>query len=172
MVRTSLLAATVLLAITFVHDVSRAAAPDSGVLSAAEAARSEQLRLLESLVNIDSGTGDVEGGRKVASVLIPRLKALGMTIESVPAEAPGLPENTVASLNGGGRARILLIGHIDTVFEPGTAARRPFRTDERRAYGPGVADEKGGVVVVSSWVSTRSRSCTISASRALASWCT
>jgi glutamate carboxypeptidase len=39
-----------------------------------------------------------------------------------------------------------MIGHIDTVFEPGTAQRRPFRTDDKRAYGPGVADEKGGVV--------------------------
>jgi glutamate carboxypeptidase len=69
-----------------------------------------------------------------------------MTVESVPAEEPGLAENTVATLTGRGKTRILLIGHIDTVFEPGTAQRRPFRTDGKRAYGPGVADEKGGVV--------------------------
>jgi glutamate carboxypeptidase len=97
-------------------------------------------------VNVDSGTGDVEGGRKVAAMLIPRLKALGMTVESVPAEEPGLAENTVATLIGRGKTHVLMIGHIDTVFEPGTAQRRPFRTDDKRAYGPGVADEKGGVV--------------------------
>jgi glutamate carboxypeptidase len=69
-----------------------------------------------------------------------------MTIVSVPAEEAGLAENTVATLTGRGKSRILMIGHIDTVFEPGTAQRRPFRTDDKRAYGPGVSDEKGGVV--------------------------
>jgi glutamate carboxypeptidase len=123
-----------------------AAESNSKVLTAAQAARSGQLQLLEQVVNVDSGTGDVEGGRKVAGMLIPRLKALGMTVESVPAEVPGLADNTVATLSGGGKTRILMIGHIDTVFEPGTAQRRPFRTDDKRAYGPGVADEKGGVV--------------------------
>jgi glutamate carboxypeptidase len=126
--------------------VASAAEKNSRVLTAAQAARAAELQLLEQVVNIDSGTGDVEGGRKVAGVLIPRLQALGMTIESVPAEEAGLAENTVATLTGHGRSRILMIGHIDTVFEPGTAQRRPFRTDEKRAYGPGVSDEKGGVV--------------------------
>lgn len=126
--------------------VAYAADTNAKVLAAAQAARSAQLQLLEQVVNVDSGTGDVEGGRKVAGMLIPRLKALGMTVESVPAEEPGLAENTVATLIGRGKTRILMIGHIDTVFEPGTARRRPFRTDDKRAYGPGVADEKGGVV--------------------------
>jgi len=119
---------------------------DQALWRAAQAARPRQLALLQQLVDIDSGTGDVEGGRKVAALLLPRLTALGMTIETVPAEAPGLPDNLVARLEGDGRGRILMIGHIDTVFGPGTAANRPFRTDAGRAYGPGVADEKGGVV--------------------------
>lgn len=123
-----------------------AAENNAKVLAAAQAARFAQLQLLEQVVNVDSGTGDVEGGRKVAGMLIPRLKALGMTVESVPAEEPGLAENTVATLIGRGKTRILMIGHIDTVFDPGTAQRRPFHTDDKRAYGPGVADEKGGVV--------------------------
>jgi glutamate carboxypeptidase len=123
-----------------------AADKNARVLAAAELARSAQLQLLEQVVNVDSGTGDVEGGRKVAGILAARLQALGMTIESVPAEEAGLADNTVATLAGSGKSRILMIGHIDTVFGPGTAQRRPFRTDGRRAYGPGVADEKGGVV--------------------------
>ena len=126
--------------------VAHAAENNAKVLAAAQAARSAQLQLLEQVVNVDSGTGDVVGGRKVAGMLIPRLKALGMTVESVPAEEPGLAENTVATLIGHGKTRILMIGHIDTVFEPGTAQRRPFRSDDKRAYGPGVADEKGGVI--------------------------
>ena len=119
---------------------------DAKVWAAAEQARPEQLKLLEEIVNIDSGTGDVEGGRKVAAVLIPHLKALGFTVETVAAEAPGLPENIVATLQGTGKGRILIIAHRDTVFDPGTAAKRPFRTDAAKAYGPGVGDEKGGMV--------------------------
>jgi glutamate carboxypeptidase len=139
-------AAGILLLVGAMQDAQSAGSRDSKILTAAQAARSAQLQLLEQVVNIDSGTGDVEGGRRVAGVLTPRLKALGMSVESVPAEAPGLPENTVATLPGRGKTRILMIGHIDTVFEPGTAERRPYRTDDKRAYGPGVGDEKGGVV--------------------------
>jgi glutamate carboxypeptidase len=119
---------------------------DPKVWAAAEAAKADELKLLEQIVNIDSGTGDIEGGRKIAAILGARLKAMGFTVESVKAEAPGLPENTVATLTGTGKGRVLLIGHIDTVFEPGTAAKRPFRMDADKAYGPGVSDEKGGVV--------------------------
>jgi glutamate carboxypeptidase len=119
---------------------------DVRVWAAAEAARPDQLKLLEQVVNIDSGTGDVEGGRRVAAVLIPRLQALGMMVETVKAEAPDLADNIVARLDGTGKGRILMIAHLDTVFDPGTAAKRPFRIDGDRARGPGVSDEKGGVV--------------------------
>lgn len=119
---------------------------DEGLWKAAEAARPEQLKLLETLVNIDSGTGDVEGGRRVLDVLAPRLEALGARVERVPAEIPGLPDNLVATLKGKGKAKILMIGHIDTVFEPGTAARWPYSVSGDRATGPGVGDEKGGVI--------------------------
>ena len=135
-----LLAAAVLLAATPAF-----AAPDP-LLAAATAAQADQLKLLESVVDIDSGTGDADGGRRVMAVLAPRLKALGMTVASVPAEAPGLPDNTVATLTGTGRLRILMIGHIDTVFGPGTVAKWRFSNDGSRLHGPGVGDEKGGVV--------------------------
>lgn len=138
----ALAAATSLLALP----AAAAPARDAALWAAAQAAHGDQLALLQTLVDIDSGTGDVEGGRKVAAALIPRLTALGMKVGTVPAEASGLPENLVATLDGRGRGRILIIAHMDTVFGPGTAAARPFRADAARAYGPGVADEKGGVV--------------------------
>jgi len=142
------LAAVSALAMAWTSGACAAGKPsrDAKVWAAAEAARPEQLKLLEQIVNVDSGTGDVEGGRKVAGVLAARLKALGFTVESVKAEAEGLPENTVATLKGTGKGRVLLIGHIDTVFGPATVAKRPFRMDAEKAYGPGVSDEKGGVV--------------------------
>lgn len=122
------------------------AARDARVWAAAETARPAQLKLLEEVVNIDSGTGDADGGRRVAAVLVPRLEALGMSIEKVPAEAAGLPENIVATLKGTGRGRILMIGHLDTVFGPGTVAKWSYAEKGDRITGPGVGDEKGGVV--------------------------
>jgi glutamate carboxypeptidase len=130
---------------------AHAAPRDAKVWAAAERLRPDELKLLEEVVNIDSGTGDVEGGRKVAAVFERELRAmdLGEHIRRYPAEATGLADNLVVDVMGRnvrGGARILLIGHLDTVFEPGTAAKRPFRMDADRAYGPGVGDEKGGVV--------------------------
>lgn len=121
------------------------AAPDP-VLEAAQAVRADQLKLLETLVNIDSGTLDKVGGQKASERVAAELRASGMSVELVPAELPTLPDNVVARLRGTGRGRILMIAHTDTVFGPGTVARRPFRIDGARAYGPGVIDEKGGVV--------------------------
>src|SRR3954454_12005892 len=65
-------------------------AKDAKLWAAAEAAKTAQLKLLEQVVNVESGTGDVEGGRKVAAILGERLKALGYAVESVRAEAPNL----------------------------------------------------------------------------------
>ena len=118
---------------------------DVRLWAAAQAARPAQLELLQQMVQIDSGTGDAEGGRRVAEILAPRLQALGMTVETVAAEQPGLADNLVARMRGSGRGRILMIAHLDTVFGPGTVARWPFRIEGERATGPGVADEKGGV---------------------------
>ncbi|MBP6547023.1 MAG: M20/M25/M40 family metallo-hydrolase [Phenylobacterium sp.] len=144
--RTTTVAMAAVAALLVSSGPALAAGKDAKVWAAAEQAREGQLELLKQVVNIDSGTGDIEGGRKVAAVLIPRLKALGMTIESVPAEIPGLAENTVATVTGTGKAKILMIGHIDTVFGPGTTAKWPYSVEGDHARGPGVADEKGGVV--------------------------
>jgi glutamate carboxypeptidase len=145
--RVSVVAAAVALTITGpVLAAPAKPARQEKVWAAAEAARPEQMKLWEEVVDIDSGTGDVEGGRKVAALLAPRLKALGATVDSIPAEAADLPENTVATFTGTGKARILIIGHIDTVFGPGTVARWPFKVERDVLHGPGVGDEKGGVV--------------------------
>jgi glutamate carboxypeptidase len=111
-----------------------------------EANRGGALDLLKEIVNIDSGTGDIEGGAKVEAVLAARLTQLGAEVRSEPAEVPGLPDNLVAVFHGTGKGRILIIAHVDTVFGPGTVAGRPFSIDKERAHGPGVGDEKAGAV--------------------------
>lgn len=142
--------ATLLLASALIAVPALAAAAPKGangkLWAAAHAVRTEQLALLERLVNIDSGTGDKASGQQAQEIVAEQLRALGMEVRLIPAEAPGLPDNLVATLKGRGKGRLLLIGHTDTVFEPGTVAKRRYRTDATRAYGPGVGDEKGGVV--------------------------
>jgi len=120
--------------------------PDTKLKAAAEAAKAGELQLLGQIVNIDSGTGNVAGADRIQSILAARLAAMGAVVERVPAEAPGLPANLVGTFTGKGKGRVLLIGHVDTVLEDGEAARRPFRVEGDSAYGPGVMDEKGGVV--------------------------
>ena len=125
---------------------ANAAPRNEKVYAAVEANRAGALDLLREIVNIDSGTGDIEGGNKVAAILAARLTAIGADVRREPTEAPGLPDSLVATFHGTGKGKILIIAHLDTVFGPGTAAKRPFRMDDKRAYGPGVGDEKGGVV--------------------------
>jgi glutamate carboxypeptidase len=99
---------------------------------------------LQRLVNIDCGTytkaGVDEVGRRVAA----QLRELGASVEVVANELLG--DTLVCVLEGSGSRKGLLIGHLDTVFPDGTAAERPFRIENGRAYGPGVDDMKGGLL--------------------------
>jgi glutamate carboxypeptidase len=118
---------------------------DDAVYRAVEANRSDALELLKTIVNIDSGSGDVAGGERIESILAERLTASGAEVHSQAAEVSGLPANLVAVFRGTGKAKILIIAHIDTVFGPGTVAKRPFSIEGDRAHGPGLGDEKAGV---------------------------
>jgi glutamate carboxypeptidase len=146
--RTRLRTGVIATAVTLICATAAASSPhrNDPVFQAATNGRADALDLLREIVDIDSGTGDAVGGAKVHTVLAARLKALGAEVRAEPAEAPGLPDNLLAVFHGTGKGRILIIAHIDTVFGPGTAAARPFSMDARRAYGPGVGDEKAGVV--------------------------
>ena len=104
---------------------------------------------LESMVNIDCGSYTPDGVNRIADLVGAELGALGASVERHPhrpaADGAQLGDVVVGSLPGEG-ARILLIGHMDTVFEAGTAAERPFRVDGDRALGPGVTDMKAGLL--------------------------
>src|SRR5689334_18425917 len=130
--------------------VAAQAAPqrDEKVWAAVTANKAGAIDLLKQIVNVDSGTGDVAGGTKVAGILAERLKALGAAVRLEKSEAPDLPDNVVAVFKGTGKGKILVISHFDTVFGPGTVKERPFSIDSNnRAHGPGVGDEKAGDVV-------------------------
>lgn len=105
----------------------------------------ELVKLLETMVNIDSGTGSEKGMDSMGAMVADEARKLGMKVEFV-SSAPAVGKNLVATLQGTGKTRILLMVHMDTVFADGTAAARPFRIQGERAYGPGVVDDKGGIV--------------------------
>jgi len=103
--------------------------------------------LLEKLVNINSGTFNLDGVRKVSGVLRPEFEALGFKVRWIPMDEAHRAGHLVAELSGTHGKRVLLIGHMDTVFEPSS----PFQKFERKgdtALGPGSQDMKGGLVVI------------------------
>jgi glutamate carboxypeptidase len=103
------------------------------------------LRDLETLVNIDCGSYTKVGVDRVGRWTGQFLERLGAAVEYIPDERLG--ETVVARFDGrAGRGRALLIGHLDTVFDPGTAGERPFRIDDGIARGPGVTDMKSGLL--------------------------
>jgi glutamate carboxypeptidase len=102
---------------------------------------------LQRLVDTDCGSYTPEGvdeiGRWVASFLV----ELGADIEIRPDPEGRFGKTVVGTFSGQiGAPRVLLIGHMDTVFDPGTAAARPFRIDGGVAHGPGVTDMKSGLL--------------------------
>jgi glutamate carboxypeptidase len=108
---------------------------------------------LRTLVNVDCGTYLADGVNQVADFMQRRFDSEGWSVDRLShSPSPGatqLGDVVVATLRGAAHARgrrILLVGHMDTVFPEGTAAARPFRTEDRRAFGPGVSDMKGGLL--------------------------
>jgi glutamate carboxypeptidase len=108
---------------------------------------------LRALVDIDCGTYLPEGVNEVADLMEKRFASQGWTVERI-AHSPGPGEQrygdilvaTLAGSRGRGGRRVLLVGHMDTVFPEGTAVARPYRTEGNRALGPGVSDMKGGLL--------------------------
>jgi glutamate carboxypeptidase len=124
------------------------AAPDAKVMAAATAAQPAVVETLKSLVMIESGSNDVEGLAKLATLLDDRLKALGFKTERRKA-MPGVGADIVlGTLTGTGKRRIVLQAHMDTVYEKGILQSQPYKQDGNKLYGPGIADDKGGIAVI------------------------
>jgi glutamate carboxypeptidase len=102
---------------------------------------------LEELVNIDCGSFTPSGVDEVGRWVTGFLSELGADVETRPDADRRYGSTVVGTFHGqAGGARAILIGHMDTVFDPGTVAERPFRIDDDMAYGPGVTDMKSGLL--------------------------
>jgi len=113
-----------------------------------DAEQERSIALLEKLVNQNSGSLNLPGVAKVGEMMRAELEALGFAVTWVPMAQAKRAGHIVATHKGNNRGKkMLLIGHLDTVFEPSS----PFQTFERKGskgVGPGAADDKGGMVVM------------------------
>ena len=120
---------------------------DQPLLDAATARKPALVRDLAELVDIDSGTDDAAGLGRVEALLAKHLRDVGAEVEIV-AAPPAAGKTVVGRLHGDGAKNLMLMIHYDTVFGVGEAARRPFRVEGNKAFGPGVADAKGGALLI------------------------
>jgi glutamate carboxypeptidase len=116
------------------------------IAKAAEVDAPDSVALLEKLVNINSGTMNLAGVRRVGQVLRGEFEQLGFEVRWVAMDEVARAGHLVAERKGLAQP-VLLIGHMDTVFEPVSPFQK-MTTDGTKANGPGVADDKGGVVVM------------------------
>ena len=121
---------------------------DNALFDAATAEQPAVIKTLEKLVNIETGTGDAEGIGAAGNYLEGELKALGFTVTRHKSAGLVVGDNIVGKLKGKGGKNLLLMSHMDTVYLKGTLAKAPFRVEGNKAYGPGIADDKGGNAVI------------------------
>ena len=123
-------------------------APERRMSEVAASEAERNVQLLERLVNQNSGTLNLEGVTAVGAMMRAELEPLGFEVRWVDMRETGRAGHIVATHRGNGRGkRLLLIAHLDTVFEPSSPFQR-FVRDGNRATGPGVGDDKGGLVVI------------------------
>lgn len=101
--------------------------------------------LLQRIVDTDSNSYDKAGVDAVGALLAAELEADGIPVERMPVE--GFGDVMLAEVPGAAGKPVLLLGHRDTVFPKGTTTTRGYSRDATLAYGPGVADMKGGLVL-------------------------
>ncbi len=115
------------------------------------------LASMQALVNIESGSRDLQGLASMAQVIVQRLQASGMAVQVLPTKAPDFhPQLKGATMGsmvygtraGTGQRKVLLIAHMDTVYTKGMLAKQPFRIDGDKAYGLGISDDKSGVALI------------------------
>ena len=121
------------------------------------------LKTLQQLVEIESGSSDRAGLDKIAGVIAQRLRELGGQVELIDpdktiaapssdaGDGPAKVGQMVKAVFKGGAAngrKVMLIAHMDTVYQRGGLRQQPFRVEGNRAYGLGIADDKQGVATI------------------------
>ncbi len=118
------------------------------IITTVESGFEDDVALLEAITNVNSGTHNHDGVREVGQMLTPEFEALGFDVEWIDQDHVNRAGHLFARHEGDSdNPKILLIGHIDTVFEPSSPFQQFVREGDT-ATGPGVVDDKGGIVVI------------------------
>lgn len=132
------------------------AATPQQIKTVVQAEEAAYLQTLKKLVHIESGSRDIEGLNQMADTVAQHLKAVGAEVSIVqPTEIYRMddtPEKVgpmvKAVLKGKGKSRIMMIAHMDTVYQRGMLKDQPFKVDGDKVYGLGIIDDKQGVAVI------------------------
>ncbi|MFA5906798.1 MAG: M20 family metallopeptidase [Desulfobacula sp.] len=113
------------------------------------ASRHEQfINDFKTIINIDSSSDNKNGIEKVARFFEARFQSLGLETRVMFFGDEKIPCLYAEHKKEGKSFDVMFLGHMDTVFPEGEAAKRPFSIKDGRAFGPGVCDMKGGLLVV------------------------
>ncbi len=133
-----------------------AAVPPAEIYKRAQQEKPALIDTMKALVSIESGSKDIEGLEKIAALIADRLRQLGGKVTVLPPsdvfKMDDTPAKTGAMVQaewqGTGKKKVMLIGHMDTVYLRGMLKDQPFRIDGDKAYGLGIADDKQGVALI------------------------
>ena len=121
---------------------------EARMIATVDAEQARMLKFLETMVNQNSGSRNQDGVRKVRDIVIPEFTALGFASRWIAMEPTERAGHLVLTHKGRkGAKKMLLIGHLDTVFEPDSPFQR-YVLQGDKAIGPGVGDDKGGIAVI------------------------
>lgn len=123
-------------------------ATEAKIVSFVDTHQDEAVALLERVVNMNSGTFSFDGVRSVGVVFAEEFKALGFETRWIPMDAAKRAGHLFAEHPGTRGKRVLLIGHLDTVFEKDSPFQRFERISPTICKGPGVVDMKGGDIAI------------------------
>ncbi|MDY6451604.1 M20/M25/M40 family metallo-hydrolase [Acinetobacter faecalis] len=126
------------------------------VKSEVQAQQPIYLNTLKDLVNIESGSKDLDGLNKIASLIAERLKQTGAEVsvnqltdiyrmDDTPEKVGPVVK---AVVKGTGTSKIMLIAHMDTVYQKGQLKDQPFKIEGNKVYGLGILDDKQGIASI------------------------
>jgi glutamate carboxypeptidase len=121
---------------------------EQAMIRTVDAEQQRTITMLEKWVNQNSGTLNKAGVAAVRDMVAPEFRQLGFTTQWIDMSAVGRAGHLVARHVGSRRGkRLLLIGHLDTVFESDSPFQR-WTSEDDKARGPGAGDDKGGDAVI------------------------
>src|SRR4029453_10341365 len=128
--------------------LARLSPAETKMTQVVDAEQPRTLAMLEKWVNQNSGSLNLEGVTRVGEMLRAELEPLGFKVQWIDMRQAGRAGHIIATHPGNGRGKkLLLIGHLDTVFEPDSPFQRWVRSGNE-AEGPGSGDDKGGMAVM------------------------